>query len=96
MAVITSLSNELINKEWSVKLPSGIKTLVIPDYINEVIIFEETTELGSYEVFADGILSKNQAEAATKIDKSSLFNDKEKLIATIEPTIPSNFGIEEL
>ena len=52
---IVSLSNELINKEWSVKLPSGRKILVIPDYINEVIIFEETTELGSYEVFADGI-----------------------------------------
>ena len=52
---IISLSNELINKEWSVKLPSGRKILVIPDYINEVIIFEETTELGSYEVFADGI-----------------------------------------
>ena len=52
---IISLSNELINKEWSVKLPSGRKILVIPDYINEVIIFEETTELGSYEVFADGV-----------------------------------------
>ena len=52
---IISLSNELINKEWSVKLPSGRKILVIPDYINEVIIFKETTELGSYEVFADGI-----------------------------------------
>jgi len=52
---IISLSNKLINKEWSVKLPSGRKILVIPDYINEVIIFEETTELGSYEVFADGI-----------------------------------------
>lgn len=37
--------------------------------------------LNSPRVFADGILSKNQAEAVIKIDKSSLFNEKEKVIA---------------
>ncbi len=52
---IISLTKELINKKWSIKLPSGRKILVIPDYSNEVILFEETTELGSYEVFADDI-----------------------------------------
>jgi hypothetical protein len=53
---IISLPKELINKKWSVKLPSGRKILVVPDYSNEAIVFEETTELGSYEVFADEVL----------------------------------------
>ena len=53
---IISLPKELINKKWSVKLPSGRKILVIPDYSNEAIVFEGTTELGSYEVFADEVL----------------------------------------
>ena len=53
---IITLSKELINKKWSIKLPSGRKILVIPDYSNEVIVFEETTELGSYKVFADDVL----------------------------------------
>ena len=52
---IISLTKELINKKWSIKLPSGRKILVIPEYSNEVIVFEETAELGSYEVFADDI-----------------------------------------
>jgi hypothetical protein len=52
---IISLTKELINKKWSIKLPSDRKILVIPEYSNEVIVFEETTELGSYEVFADDI-----------------------------------------
>ena len=52
---VISLSKELINKKWSVKLPSGKKILVIPDYSNEVIIFEQTTELGSYEIYADDV-----------------------------------------
>ena len=52
---IISLTKELINKKWSIKLPSGRTILVIPEYSNEVILFEETTELGSYEVFADDI-----------------------------------------
>jgi ATP-dependent DNA helicase RecQ len=37
--------------------------------------------LNSPRVFADGILSKNQAEASAKIDKSALFDDKEKVTA---------------
>lgn len=37
--------------------------------------------LNSPRVFADGILSKNQAEAATKIDKSELFTEQEKQTA---------------
>ena len=53
---IISLTKELINNKWSIKLPSGRKILVIPEYSNEVIVFEETAELGSYEVFADGEL----------------------------------------
>ncbi len=52
---IITLSKELINKKWSIKSPSGQNILVIPDYSNEIIVFEETTELGSYKVFADDI-----------------------------------------
>jgi len=37
--------------------------------------------LNSPRVFADGILSKNQAEAVKKIDNSKLFDEKEKAIA---------------
>jgi hypothetical protein len=52
-AKIISLPKDLINKKWSIISPSDRKILVVPDYGNEAIIFKGTTELGSYEVFAD-------------------------------------------
>ena len=52
-AKIISLPKDLINKKWSIISPSDRKILVVPSYGNEAIIFKGTTELGSYEVFAD-------------------------------------------
>ena len=52
MPKIIKISKELINHKWSVQLPSGNRILVVPDYNKEVLFFDQTTELGSYEVFA--------------------------------------------
>lgn len=46
------IPKELINQKWAVKTPSDNRILVVPDYNKEAIIFNQTSELGSYEVYA--------------------------------------------
>ncbi|MCH7612899.1 MAG: BatA domain-containing protein [Candidatus Marinimicrobia bacterium] len=51
-----SLPKELINAKWEVYSPSGYNRLLIPDYNQEVVVIEQTNELGSYEVYANNEL----------------------------------------
>lgn len=46
------LPKYLINQKWTIATPMGNQILVVPDYNNEVLIFDQTSELGSYEVYA--------------------------------------------
>jgi hypothetical protein len=52
---VITIDRETINREWSVVTPSGNTVLVIPDFNTESLVFTQTTELGSYEVLADGV-----------------------------------------
>ncbi len=46
------IPKELINQKWAIETPSGNRILVVPDYNKGAIVFEQTNELGSYEVYA--------------------------------------------
>ncbi|MDP6991918.1 MAG: BatA domain-containing protein [Candidatus Marinimicrobia bacterium] len=46
------IPKELINQKWAIETPSGNRILVVPDYNEGAIVFDQTNELGSYEVYA--------------------------------------------
>jgi len=46
------IPKELINQKWAIETPSGNRILVVPDYNKGAIVFDQTNELGSYEVYA--------------------------------------------
>ena len=49
-----NMTKKLLNAKWEVYSPSGKQILLIPDYNKEALIIEQTEELGSYEIYADG------------------------------------------
>jgi len=49
-----NMTKELLNAKWELYSPTGIQTLLVPDYNKEMLIVEQTLELGSYEIYADG------------------------------------------
>ena len=51
---IIDIKGENINAEWVLKTPNGNQIKLIPDYTNEKLLITQTSELGSYHVFADG------------------------------------------
>jgi hypothetical protein len=48
------MTKEFLNAKWEMYSPSGRQILLIPDYNKEVLIVENTDELGSYEIYANG------------------------------------------
>lgn len=50
------IGREKIQATWEVDLPSGKSIMVIPDYNQESLVINQTTEVGSYSVLADGEL----------------------------------------
>ena len=48
-----SLPQDHIRNTWKVKSPSGIQTLIVPDFNNERILISETRELGIYQVYSN-------------------------------------------
>ena len=53
---IIDIKGENIIAEWILKTPDENEIKLIPDYTNEKLLITQTSELGSYNVFADGIL----------------------------------------
>ena len=51
---IIDIKGENINAEWVLKTPNENEIKLIPDYTNEKLLITQTSELGSYHVFADG------------------------------------------
>jgi len=51
-----SLPKELVNAKWEVYSPSGNNRLLIPDYNQEIVVVDQTNELGSYELYANNEL----------------------------------------
>ena len=53
---IIDIKGENINAEWVLMTPMENEIKLIPDYTNEKLLITQTSELGSYHVFADGNL----------------------------------------
>ena len=53
---IIDIKGENINAEWVLKTPNENEIKLIPDYTNEKLLIKQTSELGSYNVLADGNL----------------------------------------
>ena len=53
---IIDIKGENIIAEWILKTPDENEIKLIPDYANEKLLITQTSELGSYNVFADGNL----------------------------------------
>ena len=53
---IIDIKGENISAEWILKTPDENEIKLIPDYANEKLLITQTSELGSYNVFADGNL----------------------------------------
>lgn len=53
---IIRIEREKIQANWEVDMPSGKTVMVIPDYNQESLVFSQTTEVGSYDVSANGEL----------------------------------------
>ena len=51
---IIDIKGENIIAEWILKTPDENEIKLIPDYTNEKLLITQTSELGSYNVFADG------------------------------------------
>ncbi|NOZ74886.1 MAG: hypothetical protein GXO90_05835 [FCB group bacterium] len=51
---ILSIPREVISNQWEVISPSGKSFLVIPDFNTESLIINNTLEVGSYDIQADG------------------------------------------
>ena len=53
---IIDIKGENISAEWTLKTPNENEIKLIPDYSNEKLLIKQTSELGSYNVLADGNL----------------------------------------
>ena len=51
---IIDIKGDNINAEWVLMTPMENEIKLIPDYTNEKLLITQTSELGSYNVFADG------------------------------------------
>lgn len=51
-----SIEQNYIRRTWEVESPSGVKTLIVPDFDREGILIKNTDELGVYRVFSEGAL----------------------------------------
>jgi hypothetical protein len=74
------LKKDIINNKWMIKLPSGAEILVVPDYDTEQIIFSQTHELGSYQVFADDEFYTAFSTKLSPFEYPNLRVNKSKLI----------------
>ena len=84
---IIDIKGENINAEWVLKTPNENEIKLIPDYTNEKLLIKQTSELGSYTVFADGNLFSSF---------STLLSPHELPFIRIEgETLAENLGIEQ-
>ena len=49
-----SIEESKLRNKWEVVSPSGLKEMIVPEYDKEGILFENTRELGIYQVYSNG------------------------------------------
>jgi hypothetical protein len=84
---IIDIKGENINAEWILKTPNENEIKLIPDYTNEKLLIKQTSELGSYNVFADGILFTSFSTELSPHELPSIRIDGE--------TLAEGLGIEQ-
>ena len=76
---IIDIKGENINAEWVLKTPNENEIKLIPDYTNEKLLITQTSELGSYHVFADGDLFSSFSTELSPHELPSIRIEDEKL-----------------
>ena len=76
---IIDIKGENINAEWVLKTPNENEIKLIPDYTNEKLLITQTSELGSYHVFADGDLFSSFSTELSPHELPSIRIEGEKL-----------------
>ena len=76
---IIDIKGENINAEWVLKTPNENEIKLIPDYTNEKLLITQTSELGSYHVFADGDLFSSFSTELSPNELPSIRIEGEKL-----------------
>jgi len=80
---IIDIKGENINAEWVLKTPNENEIKLIPDYTNEKLLITQTSELGSYHVFADGDLFSSFSTELSPNELPSIRIEGEKLAESL-------------
>ena len=84
---IIDIKGQNINAEWVLKTPNENDIKLIPDYTNEKLLITQTSELGSYHVFADGHLFSSFSTELSPYELPSIRIEGE--------TLAESLGIEQ-
>ena len=76
---IIDIKGENINAEWVLMTPMENEIKLIPDYTNEKLLITQTSELGSYHVFADVDLFSSFSTELSPNELPSIRIEGEKL-----------------
>ena len=80
---IIDIKGDNINAEWVLMTPMENEIKLIPDYTNEKLLITETSELGSYHVFADGNLFSSFSTVLSPQELPSIRIEGEKLTESL-------------
>ena len=80
---IIDIKGDNINAEWVLITPMENEIKLIPDYTNEKLLITETSELGSYHVFADGNLFSSFSTVLSPHELPSIRIEGEKLTESL-------------
>ena len=80
---IIDIKGDNINAEWVLMTPMENEIKLIPDYTNEKLLTTETSELGSYHVFADGNLFSSFSTVLSPHELPSIRIEGEKLTESL-------------
>jgi len=80
---IIDIKGDNINAEWVLMTPMENEIKLIPDYTNEKLLITQTSELGSYHVFADGNLVSSFSTVLSPHELPSIRIEGEKLTESL-------------
>ena len=96
---LIKIKNQDLNSNWILKTPSEEKILLVPDYKNQVLIIDQTNELGSYSVYSNDVLFTSFSTLLSPREYPSSNNYKRKINEKITNLnykwIPKKSNIEE-
>ena len=76
---LIKIKNQDLNSNWILKTPSQEKILLVPDYKNQVLIINQTNELGSYSVYSNDVLFTSFSTLLSPREYPSSYSYKRKI-----------------